>query len=97
MQIVQSGTPINLTTSGPVVSGSATSSAKGTLIGFYVNNKTAGATLVLSHGFTSGGTAITGTITPLIGWHALQIYCPTGVYATIAVQPMDITFFYAGG
>ena len=97
MQQVSSGTPINLTSSGPVAATSATSSASGTLLGFYVNNKTAGATLVLTHGFTSGGTAITGTITPLIGWHAMQVYCPTGVYATIAVQPMDITIFYAGG
>mgnify|MGYP001616857472 CR=1 FL=1 len=97
MQRVQSGTPINLTSSGPVVSATATSSSPGTLLGFYVNNKTAGATLVLTHGFASGGAAITGTITPLIGFHALQVYCPTGVYATIAVQPMDITFFYAAG
>ena len=97
MQSVQSGTPINLTASGPVATSGATTSAPGTLIGFYVNNKTSGATLVLSHGFTSGGTAITGTITPLIGMHDMKIYCPNGVFATIAVQPMDITFFYDGG
>ena len=97
MQAVQSGTPINLTASGPVVATSAASSAPGTLLGFYVNNKTAGATLVLSHGFVTGGTAITGTITPLIGFHKMRMYCPTGVFATIAVQAMDITFFYAAG
>ncbi len=97
MQAVQSGTPINLTTSGAVSSSVTPASAPGTLIGFYVNNKTLGATLVLTHGVAAGGAAITGTITPLIGWHALQVYCPTGVYATIAVQPMDITFFYAAG
>ena len=97
MQQVQSGTPINLTATGPVVATSATSSAPGTLLGFYVNNKTAGATLVLTHGFASGGADITGTITPLIGWHELKVYCPSGVFATIAVQAMDITFFYAGG
>lgn len=91
MQAVASGTPINLSASG-IAGGRA-----GTLLGFYVNNKTAGATLVLGHGVAAGGTAITGTITPLIGWHELKVYCPTGVYATIAVQPMDITFFFAGG
>ncbi len=91
MQTVQSGTPINLAASAAVAK------SAGTLLGFYVNNKTVGATLVLSAGTVAGGTALTGTITPLIGWHALQVYCPTGVYATIAVQPMDITFFYAGG
>ena len=91
MQFVKSGTPINLSASAAV------SNAAGTLLGFYVNNKTSGATLVLSHGSVTGGTAITGTITPLIGFHSLDMYCPTGVFATIAVQPMDITFFYAGG
>ena len=91
MQTVESGTPINLAATAAV------SKAAGTLIGFYVNNKTAGATLVLSHGSAAGGTAITGTITPLIGWHELKLYCPTGVYATIAVQPMDLTFFFAAG
>ena len=91
MQAVKSGTPINLSASAAV------SKAAGTLLGFYVNNKTSGATLVLSHGSASGGTAITGTITPLIGWHSLDMYCPSGCYATIAVQPMDLTFFYAAG
>ena len=91
MQSVQAGTPINLAASAAV------SNTAGTLIGFYVNNKTIGATLVLSAGTAAGGTALTGTITPLIGWHEMKIYCPTGVYATIAVQPMDITFFFAAG
>jgi len=91
VQLVQSGTPVNLAATAAV------SKAAGTLLGFYVNNKTIGATLVLGHGSAAGGTAITGTITPLIGFHALQVYCPTGLFATIAVQPMDITFFFAGG
>ena len=91
VQTVQSGTPINLTATAAVAT------RAGTLLGFYVNNKTAGATLVLSHGSVTGGTAITGTITPLIGMHDLKVYCPAGVFATIAVQPMDITFFFAAG
>lgn len=91
MQYVQSGTPINLAATATV------SKAAGTLIGLYVNNKTAGATLVLTHGSAAGGAAITGTVTPLIGFHALHIYCPSGLFATIAVQPMDITFFFAAG
>jgi hypothetical protein len=91
MQTVESGTPINISATAAV------SKASGTLIGYYVNNKTAGATLVLSHGSASGGAAITGTVTPLIGYHGMQAYCPSGLYATIAVQPMDITFFFAAG
>ena len=97
MNFVQSGTPINLTASGVVSSSGSPVARAGTLLGFYVNNKTVGATLVLSHGIAAGGAAITGTITPLIGWHGLNVYCPTGAYATIAVQPMDITFFFAAG
>jgi hypothetical protein len=91
MQRVESGTPINIAATAAV------GTRSGTLLGFYVNNKTAGATLVLTHGSAAGGAAITGTVTPLIGFHRLRMYCPSGVYATIAVQPMDITFFYAGG
>ena len=91
MQRVESGTPINIAASAAV------SKAAGTLIGFYVNNKTAGATLVLSHGSVTGGAAITGAITPLIGWHEIKVYCHTGAFATIAVQPMDLTFFFAAG
>jgi hypothetical protein len=91
MEIVETGTPINLAATGTV------SKVAGTLIGFYVNNKTAGATLVIRNGATSAGTAISGTITPLIGWHQFNAYCPAGCHITIAVQPMDITFFFAAG
>lgn len=97
MQRVESGTPINRTDTGAVSSSATPVATPGTLLGFYVNNKNVGATLVLSHGIEAGGTAITGTITPLIGFHRLGVYCPTGVYATIAVDAMDITFFYAAG
>ena len=91
MQHVETGTPTNLTATGAV------SVAPGTLIGFYVNNKTAGGTLVLRNGSTASGTAISGTITPLIGFHRFNAYCPDGCHATIAVQAMDITFFFAAG
>ena len=97
MQSVQSGTPINISSSGAVSSSLTPAARAGTLIGFYVNSVGLGATLVLTHGIAAGGAAITGTITPLIGFHALQVYCPTGVYATIAVAAMDVTFFYAAG
>ena len=91
MQRVESGTPIIKSATAAV------GTRAGTLLGFYVNNKNVGATLVLSHGAAAGGAAITGTITPLIGFHRLRMYCPSGCYATIAVDAMNITFFYAGG
>ncbi len=91
MQISETGSPINLSATGTV------SKVAGTLLGYYVNNKTAGATLVIRNGSTSSGTAISGTITPLIGFHRFNAYCPDGCHITIAVQPMDITFFFAAG
>ena len=93
MQHCETGSPILLSATGTV------SVASGTLLGFYVNNKTAGATLVIRAGSngTSSGTAISGTITPLIGFHRFNAYCPSGCHITIAVQPMNITFFFAAG
>lgn len=91
MQRAETGTPINRTDTGVV------SVASGTLLGFYVNNKTSGATLVIADGTAASNTAISGTITPLIGFHRFNAYCRNGCYITIAVQPMDITFFFAAG
>jgi len=88
-QYVEGGTPINLTGTAAV------SKAAGSLLGFYVNNTTSG-TLVLSHGSVTGGTAISGTITPAIGWHAYPAYCPSGLFATIA-NTLDVTFSFAAG
>ena len=91
MQHAETGTPVNRTDTGAV------SLTAGTLLGFYVNNKTVGATLVIANGTAASNTAISGTITPLIGFHRFNAYCPSGCYVTIAVQPMDITFFFAAG
>ena len=90
-QQVQSGTPILKTSTGTV------SVASGNLLGFYVNNTTSG-TLVLRVGANGAatGTAISGTITPAIGWHAFPAYCTVGCYATIA-NTLDVTFSFAAG
>jgi hypothetical protein len=90
-QSVESGTPINKTGTGTV------SVASGNLLGFYVNNTTSG-TLVLRVGSsgTASGTAISGTITPAIGWHRYPAYCPSGLHATIA-NTLDVTFSFAAG
>ena len=88
MQTNESGTPINLTSSG------AASLAAGSLLGFYVNSTTAG-TLVIRNGGSSG-TALSGTITPAIGYHRFPAYCTLGCYATIA-NTLDVTLFFAAG
>jgi len=62
------------------------------LLGFYVSTTTAG-TLVL----TDGSTAMSGTITPAIGFHRFPATVSTSLTATIAGSALDVTFFYASG
>ena len=88
-QIQQSGTPINLSSSGVV------SLAGGTMIGYHVNSTTSG-TIVIRTGSTSGSTAVTGTITPVPGFQAFPGAFPNGAYATLA-NTIDVTFFFAAG
>jgi hypothetical protein len=90
MQVQQSGTPILLAASGAI------SLMPGSLVGFYVASTTSG-TIVLRDG-GSGGTAISGTITPAAGWHTFPaaITSASGAYATIA-NTISVTFFFAAG
>ncbi len=62
------------------------------LLGFYVSTTTAG-TLVLA----DGNTAMSGTITPAIGFHRFPATVGTSLTATIAGSALDVTFFYASG
>ena len=87
-QYVESGTPINLTGSGAV------SLVAGSLLGFYVNSTTAGTVVVRNGGAT--GTAVSGTITPAIGFHRFPAYCPAGCYLTLA-NTIDLTAVFAAG
>lgn len=83
--VVETGTPVNLTASGSVALHA------GNLIGFYVNSTSAG-TVVIRDGGASG-TAISGTITPAIGFHPFPASCATGCYATLG-GTINVTFFY---
>ena len=87
--VQNAGTPVNLSASA-IVSKSA-----GSLLGFYVNSTTAG-TLVLRSGILSTDTAVTGTITPAIGWHRFPATFPSGCYATIGAT-LDVTLIFAAG
>lgn len=84
--VAEAGRPVNITATGTVCAGSCV------LIGFYVNNTTAG-TLVLRTGAngTSSGTAIGGTITPAIGFNDYHAICPGGLHATVG-GAIDATF-----
>lgn len=92
-QMQEAGTPKNLTSTGII------SETSGTLLGFYVNS-TGGGTVAFSTGgaagATTGGTAISGTITPVIGFHRFPAYCVGRLYATIG-GTIDITTIFAAG
>lgn len=79
--VIESGTPVLLTATGAIFTGNVT------LIGFYVNSTTGG-TLVISN----ASAAISGTITPAIGFHAFPAYGAGGLTATIA-NTLSVTFF----
>ena len=61
------------------------------LIGFYVNSTSSG-TLVIS----DGATAISGTITPAIGFHRFPATIGTKAVATIGAT-LSVTFFFSSG
>ena len=82
---IENGDPVNITATADVFAIKDVY-----LLGFYVNSTTGG-TLVLTKG-GSGGTAISGTITPAIGFHRFPAYCPGGLHATIA-NTLNVTFF----
>jgi hypothetical protein len=67
-------------------------SAEGRLLGFYVASTSSG-TLVLKDGGASG-TALTGTITPAVGWHALPLSYGTDLHVTVS-GTISVTFVYS--
>jgi len=85
-QQASGGSPILLTASGAV------SLVPGTLIGVYVNSTTSG-TIVVRDGTTSAGTAVTGTITPAVGWQQMNFQLSTGCFVTIG-GTLNATFVF---
>lgn len=63
----------------------------GMLLGFYVNSTSSG-TVVLRDGGASG-TALSGTITPAIGFHRFPAVFQTDLHFTEG-GTIDITFFF---
>ena len=84
----QSGTPVLLAASGAI------SLVAGDLIGYHVNSTTA-LTIVIRDGGASG-TAVSGTITPSIGFQAFPGAFTGGCYATLGGTG-SVTFFFAAG
>lgn len=84
----QYGVPVLLTASGQVSLQSCV------LVGFYVGSTSSG-TVVLRNG-GAAGTAVSGTITPAVGFHPFPAAFPAGCYATIGATA-SITFIVAAG
>ena len=79
----------NITATGDVTT------AAGSLLGFYVNSTSSG-TIVFRDG-GSGGTVMSGTITPAVGFHRFPAtFGVSGLHATIG-GTLNVTIFYVPG
>jgi hypothetical protein len=87
--VAEVGAYKNMTATGDVTTGPCQ------LLGFYVNSTTVG-TVVLKDG-GSGGTVMSGTITPAIGFHPFPANVGTSLHATVAGTALNVTFFFAAG
>jgi len=90
--IARTGFAKNLSATGNVNSATAVGCQ---LHGFYVNSTNAGTLVLRKDG--SGGTAISGTITPAIGFHTFPADVSGTLHATIGGTALDVTFFFSVG
>lgn len=81
--VAQTGQAKNVTATGDVTTGACQ------LLGFYVNSTTSGTVVI-----NDGSTALSGTITPAIGFHHFPANCGTKLNVTIA-NTLNVTFFVA--
>lgn len=89
INVMQTGNAIRVSATGNV------STADCQLIGFWCNSTTSGTVVLRAGG--SGGTAISGTITPTAGtFTQFPANCPGGLHATIA-NTLNVTFFVVEG
>ena len=85
VNLPESGAYVNITATGNVTTKPCD------LIGFYVNSTTSGTRVLRDGG--SGGTVMSGTITPAIGFHFFPaIISGAGLHATIA-NTLNVTLF----
>lgn len=87
--MAQRNSYVHLTETGTVIAG------EGVVSGMYVSNTSSGTLVLYDYTSETGDTLkITGTITPVIGYHDLgDMKVNTGCYACFGGSSLDITFF----
>lgn len=84
---LQVGSYTNKTASGNIKSG------QGALLGFYVNSTSSGTITLYDDAATGTTTAISGTITPAIGWHNYPVCFANGLNIVIA-NTLNVTLVW---
>lgn len=69
-------------------------STSGQLLGFYVNSTSSGTIAFYDDAATGTTTAISGTITPAIGWHHYPVAFANGLNAVIG-STINVTYVVA--
>jgi hypothetical protein len=82
---IRQGNPVLLTTTASILAG------PGQMTGFYVNSTTAG-TLIIYNSPTSALNAVSGTITPTVGWNNFPSDLSLGGWVVIG-GTINVTFF----
>ena len=85
-QVYESGSYKNTTASVAI------NANPGVMIGFYVNSTSSGVINFKDGG--ASGTAMSGSITPAIGFHRFPAVCSSGLYMTVVSGSIDVTVFY---
>ena len=76
-----------------VTSSEVTNARPTNLIGFYVASTTSGTIVFHDSASTGTNNAVTGTITPAIGWHFLPLSLGAGLRVVIA-NTLSVTLVY---
>lgn len=84
------GHPKNLTATGTVKVGT-TAQGGGRMLGFYVNSTSSGVIAFRDGG--SGGTVMSGSITPAIGFHRFPAVFQTDLHMTLVSGSINVTVF----
>lgn len=67
----------------------------GVLLGFYVGATSSGTLTFYDSASTTTTKAITGTVTPAVGWHSLPVAFTDGLYVVKGGASISVTLVFA--